>query len=190
MLTDNVVIFGGSYDPPHIGHVAIVMWMIDALDAKNIVVAPTYSHYFGKDLSDFNHRVEMCKLAFNRYKDKVIISTVEKILPSPNLTYNLLNHYEEIYNDKLAVVIGADNLNQIHRWNMWDRVIEKAKIVAVGRPGFEIKDEYSFDAEIYPVGISTVSSTEVKNRISNNESLDGFVSKEVAEYIAEFKLYR
>ena len=86
-------------------------------------------------------------------------------------------------------MIGADNLNQIDKWERWDEVVSMAKIIAVGRPGYDMKKEYPFDTDIYPVGISTISSTEVKNRIQNGQSLMGFVPLEVGEYILLHRLY-
>lgn len=192
LLKDYSVIFGGSFDPPHVGHQAIVMWLVDSLNAGEVIIAPTFNHCFGKNLSDFEHRMKMCKEAFSRYKDRVTVSVAEKHMPQPNITHNLLQWYAQS-RDNLAVVIGADNLGQIHRWQDWDKVVKIAKVIAIGRPGFEdsyaLEREYDFDVDIYPVGISTVSSTEVREKILLGEPLDGFVSVEVAKYIKEHELY-
>jgi len=182
MLTHHTVIFGGSFDPPHVGHQAIVMWLLQALDAKEVIICPTYAHCFGKKLVAFEERVKMCELAFAT--SKVTVSTVEKGLPEPNLTFNLLKWYKAATNDApLAFVIGADNLVDVGKWDKWNECTDIAKVIAIGRPGFKLKEEYSFDHEVYPVGISTVSSSEVKDRITKGLSIDGFVPNSVKNYI-------
>jgi len=191
LLTNHTVIFGGAFDPPHSGHQAIISWLVESLDAERVILCPTYEHYFGKKMVDFNHRIAMCRFLEDHYFPRVYVDEIEKDLPKPNLTRNLLSHYDKIKaRSKLATVIGADNLNQIHKWNGWDEVVRLAKIVAVGRPGFETKGEQSFDVDIYNVGISTISSTEVRKKLSNKESLDGFVPHKVNQYIKEYGLYQ
>lgn len=192
LLSNHIVIFGGAFDPPHSGHQAIVSWLVESLDAKKVILCPTFEHYFGKKMTDFNHRVAMCKFLEHHYFPRVSVDEIEKDLPRPNLTKNLLGFFDKIKrkNESLATVIGADNLGQIHRWNGWDEVLKLAKVVAIGRPGFEVKENYSFDVDIYQVGISTVSSTEVRNKLARNESLEGFVPHKVNSYIKEYNLYK
>ena len=100
-LTNHIAIFGGSFDPPHFGHQLSCLWLISALNAKAVVVAPTFEHCFGKKLTDFNHRREMCERmcellspmnAGDDYdRREVWVSNIEARLPKPNLTYNLIN---------------------------------------------------------------------------------------------------
>lgn len=190
MLNEHTVIFGGSFDPPHSGHAAMIGWLLNSLNAKKVMVCPTAMHCFGKDLAPFDYRLTMCELMVRPFKNRARVSDIEYFLPKPNLTYNLLNSFKDAGDDKLAVVIGADNLNQIDKWEKWDEVIKIAKVVAVGRPGYELKDEYPFDVDVYPVGISTISSTEVKERVSKYKKLDGFVPHEVNNFILDYGVYR
>jgi nicotinate-nucleotide adenylyltransferase len=189
MLTDYTVVFGGSFDPPHAGHQAIISWLIDSLDAKEVKVCPTFEHCFGKKMESFISRAHMCHAMVSDIK-RAGAYIVEASMPRPNLTKNLLKHFKDSGIEKLAVVIGADNLNQIHKWNGWDEVVKLAKVVAVGRPGYEMEESYPFDVDIYPVGISTISSTEIRKRLIESKSLEGFVPMKVAEYIKENGLYQ
>ena len=120
--------------------------------------------------------------------DKLWCSTMELTLPHPNYTVNLVKHFKEQTSNPLAVVVGGDCLSQLHTWERWDEIPELAKIVAIGRPGYNTECKLS-NVLFYPVGISTVSSSEVRNRISNNESLDGFVPYKVRDYIKQNGLY-
>ena len=190
MLTKYKVIFGGSFDPPHSGHQAISSWLVDSLDADEVIVCPTYEHCFGKKMESFHHRYNMCQEMMQSLPKRVYVDAIEEHMPKPNMTKNLLKHYKNSGVNKLAVVIGADNLNQIHKWNGWDEVVQLAKVIAIGRPGYELKDSYPFDVEVYPVGISTISSTEIRQRILEGKSLDGFVPYHVNTYIKENGLYQ
>jgi len=190
MLTNHTVIFGGSFDPPHSGHKAIVQWLITSLDANEVIVCPTYAHCFGKKLAPFHNRIEMCELAFTppgltdpALKNKIVVSTAERGLPEPNLTFNLLKWYKSEKNTHLAFVIGADNLANIDKWDKWDECTKIAKVIAIGRPGFKVKEDYTFNHEVYSVGISTISSTEVRDRMTKRLPVDGFVPKPVRDYL-------
>lgn len=185
-LNNSLVIFGGSFDPPHVGHQAICLWLKESLGAKEIIVVPTYKHCLGKQLTDFTHRLEMCKL-MTANLDCVRASAVEMQLPQPNYTVNLVKFFRKEY-DNVAVVIGGDNLSQLDSWEKWEEIPKLAKIVACGRPGYNGKTDFP-NVYFYPVGISTVSSTEVRNRITNKQSLVGFVPKTVKDYIDEHDLY-
>lgn len=189
MLTDYTVIFGGSFDPPHSGHQAIIHWLVDSLDAKEVKVCPTFEHCFGKKMENFIDRAHMCWRMTDDTK-RAGTYIIEASMPKPNLTRNLLKHFRDSGIEKLAVVIGADNLNQIHRWDGWDEVIKLAKVIAIGRPGYDMQDSYPFDVDIYPVGISTISSTEIRKRLEKGKSLEGFVPLKVAEYIKSKNLYK
>ena len=92
-LKDYTIIFGGSFDPPHSGHQAIIGWLINSLGAKEIIVCPTFQHCFGKQLSEFDRRLTMCDIMIEPFKHKCWVSDVEYSMPSPNLTANLLKTF-------------------------------------------------------------------------------------------------
>lgn len=189
IFTDHTVLFGGSFDPPHVGHQAICQWLIEALDAKRVIVVPTYEHCFGKKLTSFRHRVSMCRAMVQNMRN-CDVSIAEEFTPRPNYTINLIHHHLEINpNDKLAVVVGGDLLAQLHEWERWDEVPKLAKIIAIGRPGYNTRPSLS-NIDVYPVGISTVSSSEVREKLVNDEPLDGFVPLQVKEYILSHELYK
>jgi nicotinate-nucleotide adenylyltransferase len=185
-LTNHIAIFGGSFDPPHVGHQAICLWLKEALNAQEVIVAPTYKHCFGKKLTNFEHRLAMCK-EMTANLVNVRVSKAELHLPQPNYTLNLVKFFSKEY-DKLAIVVGGDNLSQIHTWEKWNEIPKLAKIIACGRPGYNGETTLP-NVYFYPVGISTVSSTEVRNKIVNKLPLTGFVTKTVENYINEHNLY-
>ena len=92
-LSNHIAIYGGSFSPPHIGHEIACSWLIHALNAKKVIVAPTYEHYFGKRLAHFGHRLKMCELMTQQFDDRIITWDAEKNLPHPNTTLNVLKYF-------------------------------------------------------------------------------------------------
>src|SRR5690242_21434651 len=106
----NVAVFGGSFDPPHVGHVLAVAYAFATRDLDAVLVIPVFSHPFEKDLTPFEHRVEMAKLAFGDLP-RTSISTIEASLGAPSLTIRTLEHLSrEDPARRLELLVGADVL--------------------------------------------------------------------------------
>jgi nicotinate-nucleotide adenylyltransferase len=201
-LTNHIAIYGGSFNPPHIGHQTACLWLISALNAKAVMVAPTYEHYFGKELADFEHRMEMCQLMCSyvnfiypndEYENEreIFVTDIEKELPKPNTTLNLVNGVKKIdycKDSQIAVVIGSDLVPELHKWHEWEKVAAENKIVAVGRSGFS-NAESPLDIYQYPVELSAVSSSDIRERIAKGEPITGLVPHEIERYIYGQNLY-
>lgn len=199
-LSGYTVIYGGSFNPPHIGHQIACMWMTEALNAKEVVVVPTYKHAFGKELVDFEHRIAMCELMTNLWpkdycsaayppegKGRVWVSDIEKILPHPNITLNTVKEFKKYYN-KVAVAIGSDLLHDLDEWTGWDEVIKLAKIIVVGRTGGGHAD-HDYNMFEYPVELSAVSSSQVRGQVRRGKDIVGLVPATIKQYIEENGLY-
>jgi len=189
-LTDHIAIYGGSFDPPHIGHQIACMWLTEALNAELVLVVPTYTHYFGKDLTRFFHRMEMCELMIDRFpNDNIGVSNCESMLPKPNTTLKLVETVKTFYPDNsLSVVIGTDLVPSLHKWHEWDKVAEQTKIIAVGRTGFdEVESPYAIYQ--YPISLSAVSSSAIRQRIKQGQDITGMVPSKVKKYIEGHGLY-
>ena len=72
-----LAVFGGSFDPPHLGHVMVPALVLSLTRASEVLIVPSYQHPFEKKLTAFDHRVALCKLAFGAYTDQVKVSTIE-----------------------------------------------------------------------------------------------------------------
>ena len=187
-LTNHIAIYGGSFNPPHMGHQIACMWLLEALNAEKVLVVPTYEHYFGKKLERFDYRVEMCLQMISPFpQDKIIVSDIEANLPKPNTTLKLVEAVKEFY-DTVAVVIGTDLIPSLHKWHNWDQVAELARIVAVGRTGYSETDS-PFDIYKYPIELSAVSSSDIRKYIINGLDITGMVPAKIKQYIEENNLY-
>lgn len=128
-------IFGGSFDPPHIGHVLAVKYILNTGACDEVVVVPVFQHAFNKKLTDYDTRLALTRLAFEDEK-QVHVSAIERDLPAPNYTLNTLLALKEQYrHDELRLVIGADVLHDVDKWHHFDQVVELAPLLILGRSG-------------------------------------------------------
>ena len=198
-LTGYTILYGGSFNPPHIGHQIACMWLVEGLNAKEVVVLPTYKHAFGKELLSFEHRVNMCENMVSRLwpasnhqgcyePGKVWVSQLEKELPHPNITLNTVKKFRDTH-DKIAVAIGSDLLHGLDEWTGWSEVMDLAKVVVVGRTGAGHAD-HDYEMFEYPVELSAISSSQIRGQVRRDKDIVGLVPCGVRNYILENGLYK
>ena len=184
MSARRVAVFGGSFDPPHLGHILSVAWTISAGDVDEVWVIPTWKHAFGKEHgADFDARAAMCELAFAPFAG-VSVSDVERRLGGVSRTLQTLEALATEHPDvELRLLIGADVLPTTDGWHRWDDIVRLAPPLVIGREG------YPEPAEC-PVSIPNVSSTEVRVALEQSSDLSGLVPSAVVDYIHQRGLYR
>ena len=112
-----IAVYGGSFDPPHVGHVLAVEYILSVGVAERVLVIPVFEHAFHKDLTSFDLRLAMCERAFS-HDHRVTVSSIESRLPRPSFTLNTLEALaEEHPDDSLRLVIGADVLVETQKWH-------------------------------------------------------------------------
>ena len=174
--------FGGSFDPPHVGHVLAASWVLSTSAIDEILVVPAFAHPFGKPLAPFHHRLEMVRRAFDDLA-RVEISSVEERMGGSSYTIHTLERLREERPDAAwRLVIGSDLVAQVPSWHEGERVPELAPLLVVGRGGH--------DGGMEEIVMPQVSSTEVRRRIAADEAVDALVPRRVIEYVAATGLYR
>lgn len=183
-MTETVAVFGGSFNPPHVGHVLAVSLVLSTTDVDRILVVPTFRHPFAKALAPFDDRVEMCRLAVG-WLPRVTISRVEEELGGDSLTVRTLEHLRTTLPDaKLRLVVGADILLEAAKWVRFDEVQKLAPLLVVGRAGV--------DAEGAPAPLlPEISSTTIRDRIRRADlaGLESLVPRTVLAHIHSRRLY-
>jgi nicotinate-nucleotide adenylyltransferase len=178
-----IAIFGGSFNPPHVGHEALCLILLEAFGIDQVWLVPTFRHYFGKELIDFEHRFAMCERMAAAFGEPVQVSPVERELDAPES--RMLDTLQELQrrhpNEKFRLAIGADILQETDRWHRWDEVAALAPPLVFGRKGYE--------GGVLP-SPPDVSSTQIREAIAAGESARHLVSPSVLAYIEEQGLYR
>jgi len=137
-----IAVFGGSFDPPHIGHEKIVDKIIQQIDIEKVIVVPTYLNPFKENF----HFKPLRRFKFIRElfkgNTKVKVSDFEIKQDRAVPTIETIKYLNKKYNtSKIYLVIGADNLKTIHLWNNFDELQSLVKFIVITRDGYEVKND-------------------------------------------------
>jgi nicotinate-nucleotide adenylyltransferase len=191
-----VAVFGGSFNPPHVGHVLGVVYALSTAPIDDVLVVPVYQHPFAKHLAPFADRLAMCRLALG-WLPRVTISTVEQELGGESRTLRTLEHLADTHREwSLRLLVGADVLGDLPKWHRWDRIAELAPPLVLGRSGVD-----ALAAAVTWVGATSedpplpvlprVSSTEIREAFAagNAGAVRGLVPARVIDHIVTNQLY-
>ena len=184
VTTRRVAIYGGSFDPPHLGHVLSVAWTLCAAEVDAVWVIPTWQHAFDKEHgAPFEERMSMCELAFSIFGG-VEVSDIERRLGGVSRTLNTLDALEREHpNTVFRLLIGADVLPTTDRWHQWDEVVKVAPPLVIGRQGSPVP-------EGCPISIPNINSTDIRAWLANAGNVAGLVPASVIEHIRSRGLYQ
>ncbi len=196
-----VGIFGGTFDPVHVGHLIAAERATELLDLDEMLFVPAGQPWFkaGEPVTDAEHRLNMVRLAVES-NPRFSVSDVEVARPGPSYTVDTLAQlHEDMPQDtEFFLVLGLDALAEMHRWRRPERVFELATVVGVSRPGAEfdsaiLRDIFPSAAErviMLDVPMVDVGATELRRRAAEGSSLRYLVPDGVERYIREHGLYR
>ncbi len=179
-----VAIYGGSFNPPHVSHVLAAAYVLATEPLDELLVMPCAVHPFAKDLVAFEHRYRMCLDAFG-WIPKVSVSTLEHELGGESRTLRTLEALRERHPHwAMRLVIGADILHDAPKWYGFERVVELAPLLVLGRVGIE---HVRAPEPVLP-GLSSSSIRSALAR-GGDASLAHSVPWQVLEYIRANHLY-
>ena len=190
-----VGLFFGSFNPIHIGHLLAATYIREAaeLDEVWFVVSPQNPLKKSEDLSDEMHRLEMTKLAVQN-TPYLNVSDVEFNLSKPSYTHQTLKELTRLHPDYgFHIIIGEDLVDGFNLWKESEWIQQNFKVIVYNRvhnlqSKIHSKIGNSFFT-VYRLPLFEVSSTEIRNRIKNHQSIRFFVTHHVEQFIAFHKLY-
>lgn len=190
-----VALFGGSFNPPHVAHQMVALYVLETQPVDELWFVPTYSHPFGKALVDYEHRIAMCELAAAALGPRARVSRAEAELAArPGF---VASHTLDLVDHAIAaghaprLVIGADILRDAAKWHRWDDVIARAPPIVVGRGGHTPPSEAVTAVAPLPVTMPEISATHVRDLLARGDSgAAGLVPRDVLRYIAQHHLYQ
>ena len=137
-IKKKIGILGGSFDPPHKGHLTISKEAIKRLKLKKVIWAITNKNPFKeKSKTNLSSRIKLCKKIIGD-NNNIKIKFYEKILKS-NKTINLINYLAINKKNEIYFLMGADNLINFHKWYKWESISRKCNIIVFDRHGFKKK---------------------------------------------------
>ena len=191
----NIGLYFGTFNPIHIGHLAIANHMVEHSDLDEIWMVVTPHNPFKKksSLLDNHHRLEMVYKATESYP-KINPSDIEFKLEQPNYTVNTLAHLEEKYPGKqFSLIMGADNLKSLHKWKNYEVILENYQVYVYPRISEgTIPDQFKNHPKITKVAapIMEISSTFIRKSIKDNKNCKPLLPNTVWEYIDTMNFYK
>lgn len=185
------VIYGGSFDPVHIGHLSLATEVCNADLADEVwfMVSPQNPHKQQAQLSDENMRLEMVRLAIAE-ESRLKASDFEFNLPRPSYTINTLSALEESYPDReFILLVGADNWEKFDRWYKHEEILERYRIIVYPRDN-DTKPNVPQGVTWLSAKLYDVSSTQIRNIVKSGKSITDLVTPAVEEYITNKNLYK
>ena len=194
-MTSRIGLFFGTFNPVHIGHLILANHLLEYSDLHEIwmVVTPHNPHKKKSSLLDNNHRYDMVWQMCEDYP-RIRPSNVEFDLPQPNYTVKTLAVLEERYPEKdFVLIMGEDNLNNLHKWKNYEVILDRFHILVYPRfsvdsvdPALEEHDKISrIDAPRIEI-----SSTFIRNAIKQGKDVRPLLPLKVGRYIDQMNFYR
>lgn len=189
----NIGIFGGSFNPIHIGHAILANYIVENTEIDNVwlMVARQNPLKSGYDKAYDIHRLRMTEMVSSRLKG-VITSGFEFSLPHPSYTINTLDALAEKFpQHNFSIIIGADNWAVFDKWKDSRRIIAEYGVMVYPRRGFgiDIPVEYAGRVKAIDAPLIEVSSTYIRNGIAEGKDMTFFMPHDVYRYIKLHKLY-
>lgn len=193
-----IAIFGGAFNPVHLGHVNLARQYIEILKLDRLLIIPTYDPPHRKnDLISVSDRINMLNIAFGGVKN-VEISDIEARLKGKSYTFNTIGEIKKQYPDsELFLIVGEDQFLAFDKWYKFEEILNEVTVCTAQRNENKtalmhrfaketLGTENYFIANFDPV---VVSSSEIREKLKNGENVDTLISKDVLEYIKKHELY-
>ena len=194
-------IYGGSFDPIHIGHVALADSAVRECGLDKLIFMPAFVSPFkqNRKVTDGRDRCGLIKSVLGTNK-AFRLSTYELQREGPSYTIETLTHWRNMLDGDLYYVLGFDSVIQLDMWYKGEEILRDYPLVTARRPhtddieGMEIVEKfrriYGSDITVLEMPPVDASSTVIRKLVSEGKPVSGLVPEGVEEYIIEHNLYR
>ena len=177
MSSHRVGILGGSFNPPHLGHVEMARLALAQKKVDEVWVIPCFEHPFDKRLALFEDRFEMCRLAFKNLGGSVQILDLERRLGGKSYTFRSVEYLKkEFPAHHFVLIVGEDVAEEAKSWHRYHELQKAVEWFVIPRgKGSPVPD---------------ISATDIREVLKNGKGLEKCLNKNVIEYIRKKELYR
>lgn len=198
MITKGIAVYGGAFDPPHIGHLISISNLLNSVFVKEVLLVPSSDGRYDKaPVAPARDRLEMLRRMLtvefgseSRVKiDEIQINNAQDLSCTIDLLENLSKKFPS---EKIYFVIGSDNINQLVTWKSSEKLLSDYEFIVLPRerlqekPPPNAKLHYLKGKEVIQCD---VSSTQIRQLIKDGKSISGLVTTTVANFISDNKLY-
>jgi nicotinate-nucleotide adenylyltransferase len=197
-----IAFFGGTFDPPHFGHLELARHILKLNKTDCILFVPAYGppHKLDREISSFEDRLKMLELLVADEPDMKISDIEKRAGLKPSYSYEILKLLEkEFPGDTLQILIGGDSLFNLHTWYKAKELVDQYEIIYYPRKGFKIdrkkllkhwntKEINILSESLLQMPFFEISSTSVRADIRNDIKPDK-INKKIFKYIKNKGLY-
>ncbi len=193
--TMKIALFFGSFNPIHVGHLIIANMVVQHANVQRVwfVVSPHNPLKDKKNLLDEYNRLHLVNLAIES-NSKFKASNVEFKLPQPSYTIDTLCYLSEQFpQHEFSLIMGADNLNTIHKWKNYKQILSNYSIIVYKRDAQTI-DLSAFEAyntiQVLDLPLLNISSTQIRNLIKEKKSVAYLLTEPVLAEVEKYNYYK
>ncbi len=212
---NKVALFGGTFDPVHMGHAACVQHLVEKMDFSKVVLIPTSQNPLKVDRvpASKEDRLKMIEIALSDFKDEITVDEHEVMKQSPAYSYETLKRYREDYDpEELYLVMGLDSFSEMDQWKNYTDILEMTNLLVVSRPPyrrpFGIEDlpkgiqehVHSYERgfallksgrtiEFVTIKTEDISSTLIRKKLKSGKKLNSLINIDVEKYIIANDVY-
>ena len=203
-MPEKIILFGGTFDPVHTAHIEVAASAAQTIGASKVILIPARRspHKEQKPVATDIDRIAMLKLAIAG-KSLFQTSPVELNRAEPSYTIDTIRHFKHKLGPdcQLYWLIGADMLKDLPRWYRIDELLKECIICVMNRGGFDRPDfnglAGKLDAEnieklrqnMIKTPLIEISSTDIRQKVSQNQNVSKFLHPDVLNYIKSHRLY-
>ncbi len=200
-----IILFGGSFDPVHLGHIEILRYVHEHIGADKSILIPARRSPLKPNAPKASNeqRFEMLRLAING-RSGFEVSDIEFNLPEPSYSFHTISHFRELYGSDTTLywLAGADVVRDLHRWYKIEEILRTCEIILACRGGYSKPCETSLHNDsslsefakqkiaFLETPLIEISSTEIRNMASRKFPIGGLLHHSVAQYIRANKIYQ
>ena len=196
----NVVIFGGTFNPLHIGHIQIISALsnLDGINEVLLIPDKIPPHKECDFLASDEHRLNMCKIAAKKFPN-VKVSDIELKRSGKSFTIDTVKDIKKANPDyNLSLAIGGDMLISFDKWKDYKELLSLCQIICLGRGGEDKKafsemidslEEMGAKILVIDNEITEISSSLLRANLQNKELLSKYIDSEILDYIFKNKVY-
>ncbi len=189
-----IALFGGSYNPVHVGHMMVASYVAQFTDVDEVWMSVSPLNPLKADvaseLSSDAHRIDMLRIAIAN-ASHIKVCDIELSMPQPSYTVDTLRELSSRYPDcRFVLIIGSDNWLVFDRWRDWRSILASHDILIYPRPGYPIGDlsEYP-NVRLIEAPVADLSSTWIRRSLRAGKNMNYFLPPGVGSYILSHNLY-
>lgn len=189
-------LFGGTFDPPHLGHVRLALYVLNEKNLQKVILVPSYkTPYEDKEsVVSFEHRFNMVNIAVETHPE-LELSDIEGKRGGESYTIDTIRQLKKLYDlssEELFLIVGADSFQRISEWKEPESILSESRVCVLKRNDIDsvsYNEQYLKKAELLENDFYDVSSSELRMKLAAGDDLGNLIDERVIEYMRKNVLY-